>query len=152
MTLRAPISIAAVCTLLGLAACSEPAPTLPDTPPGAPATPNDPPVTPPIHNQPSPETPYVGVWAGPQADCAQTPASGERAPIQITRTGFLGYENRCDIRSISRDGNTFDALLDCEAEGVRAAERVQMTVNADTLDLTYVDREGATVSFRRCAY
>lgn len=155
-TIRATAPLALLAAL-AVTACSQEPPAAPETPaPGASDAPTPTPApTPepaPSPNTPSPDAPYVGIWAGPQADCANAPATGERAPIQITRTQFLGYENRCDIRSVTRTSEGFDAVLSCESEGVSSTERLGLTVNADTLDIAYRDRDGATASFRRCPY
>lgn len=157
--IRAYPALAAALAALSLAACSaEERETTPDTPaPGAaegqpiPAAPPEPePERSPT--APSPDAPYVGVWAGPQASCDNRPGSGEAAPIQITRTDFIGYENRCEIRSVTRTGEGYEAVMRCTSEGETSSERLVLGVNADTLDITYSDRDDMTASFVRCPY
>lgn len=90
----------------------------------------------------------VGLWAADARWCAAP--SGERRPIRITPTRFEGYENSCAIETLAETAAGYDAGLLCEAEGQVTRERVRMVVTGDTLRLTYLDRDGASVDLHRC--
>lgn len=91
---------------------------------------------------------FVGLWAAQPAWCAAP--QGDRRPINITPTRFEGYENSCAIASVREGAAGWDAVLACESEGQARRERVNMTVAADILTLTYVDRDGVSVKLGRC--
>ena len=134
--------------LLVLAACgdqtnppteqAEPVTEAPVTNPTAPVRPGD-----------GPDS-FVGAWAADAAWCGNTSATTDQVPILITAERFEGYENRCDITAIERTGDSYDASLSCEAEGMTSQETVNMRVVGDTLTLTYADRGGEPVQLVRC--
>ena len=92
----------------------------------------------------------MGTWAAEEAWCGNTSATTDQVPIRITAERFEGYENRCDITAIEQTGDSYDASLSCESEGMTSQETVNMRVVEDTLTLTYADRGGEPVAFVRC--
>lgn len=151
MTLRRfPIAAAAVAPLV-LAACEAPPQEAPAAPPAeaSPAAQPEPPPEPaPAADRGMVEPPFVGRWAAEAAWCANE--TGAERPIRITASRFEGYENRCDIRSVVRNPEGWDATLACEAEGQRTTERVRMQVRGDEMVVTYRDRDATAVTFVRC--
>lgn len=91
---------------------------------------------------------FVGRWAANVEWCAFP--EGERRPIEITVTRFEGYENRCDIRSITQRDGGYEATLDCLGEGETFSERVLMVVSDEVMTLTYLDRDSPRVGLTRC--
>lgn len=91
---------------------------------------------------------FVGRWAANVAWCA-TPNGAER-PIEITPTRFEGYENSCAIERVDQTATGYDAALVCQSEGMTNRERVRMAVAGQTLNLTYLDRDGARVQLTKC--
>jgi len=144
----------AVLAFLTLAACGQ-SETNPPTDPAAPiATPeaDAPPPTPPpgvgsIMPGSGPQT-FVGRWAANGAWCAN-PQGAER-PIEITTTRFEGYENRCDIQSITQVADGYEAALACTAEGQTSSERIRMAVQGEGMRLTWLNRNDAVISLVRC--
>jgi hypothetical protein len=133
---------------LAIAACGEPT-----NPPGDPADPvtEAPTINPTVAIQPGegPET-FVGTWAAEEAWCGATSATTDQVPIRISAVRFEGYENRCDITAIEQSGDSYDASLACESEGMTSRETVNMRVVEDRLTLTWADRGGAPVQLVRC--
>ncbi|MEH6663504.1 MAG: hypothetical protein V7678_01525 [Brevundimonas sp.] len=133
---------------LTLAACGESA-----EPPVRPAEPADggAAIDPTVAVRPGagPES-FVGVWAAEADWCDNSPAATDRVPIRITAERFEGYENRCDITAIAQAGDSYDASLACEAEGMTSRETVNMRVAGDRLTLTWADRGGEPVQLVRC--
>ena len=134
--------------VLMLAACGEQ--TNPPTEPAEAVT-EAPTLNPtaPIQPGEGPES-FVGTWAAEAAWCDNTSATTDQVPIRITAERFEGYENRCDITAIEQAGDSYDASLACEAEGMTSRERVNLRVVEDRLTLTYADRGGAPVQLVRC--
>lgn len=135
-----------------LAACGQ-EPVNPPTEPaapadGAPAAPPapEPGVTPTLPG--TGPTSFVGRWAANVAWCA-APKGAER-PIEITPTRFEGYENSCAIETVTETAIGYDAALVCQSEGTTRRERVRMAVAGQTLNLTYLDRDGPGVQLTKC--
>jgi len=91
---------------------------------------------------------FVGRWAADVAWCPNT--NGDTQPITITPTRFEGYENSCAIAEVTQTADAYQATLNCQGEGMATTERVRMTVQGQTLNLTYLDRDGATVALTKC--
>jgi hypothetical protein len=95
-------------------------------------------------------TSFIGRWSADPAWCAESPESGTsgsppltvRRPIEITTMRFEGYRNGCDIAHIDQVTGGYQASLSCPMNGGVHAERVQMSVVGQTLDLVYVDQLG----------
>lgn len=144
----------AVLSVLILAACGR-SEVNPSTDPAAPIdTPEaqaPPPVPPPgvgsIMPGSGPGT-FVGRWAARADWCAN--AQGPERPIEITTQRFEGYENSCGIVSISQVADGYQAALACAAEGRTSSERVHMSVQGESLRLTWLNRNRAVISLVRC--
>lgn len=93
-------------------------------------------------------TSFVGRWAADVAWCPNT--NGDTQPITITPTQFIGYENSCDIAEVTQTADAYQATLRCQSEGMATTERVRMAVEGQTLNLTYLDRDSATVQLTKC--
>lgn len=91
---------------------------------------------------------FVGRWAANRAWCAN-PRGAER-PIEISATRFEGYENSCGILSVNQVADGYEAGLACSAEGQTSRERVRLSVQGEALELTWLNRNSATVSLVRC--
>ena len=91
---------------------------------------------------------FVGRWAANAAWCVNP--QGEARPIEITPMRFEGYENSCDIASITEVVSGYDAALVCVAEGETRRERVRLAVSGDMLTLVYLDRDNALTRLGRC--
>ena len=91
---------------------------------------------------------FVGRWAANAAWCADP--RGDERPIEITPMRFEGYENSCDIASITEVASGYDAALVCAAEGQTRRERVRLAVSGDMLTLVYLDRDNALIRLGRC--
>jgi hypothetical protein len=91
---------------------------------------------------------FVGRWAANAAWCADP--GGDERPIEITPMRFEGYENSCDIASITEVASGYDAALVCAAEGQTRRERVRLAVSGDMLTLVYLDRGNALIRLGRC--
>lgn len=91
---------------------------------------------------------FVGRWAANVAWCAR-PQGAER-PIEITTTRFEGYENSCDIASITQLSDGYQASLICAAEGQTSGEQIRLAVHGQGMRLTWLDRDNAVVSLARC--
>ena len=142
------IAPAAAAAVLMLAACGEEG--NPPTEPAEPPT-DAPTIDPTVAIQPGqgPDS-FVGTWAADEAWCGNTSATTDQVPIRITAERFEGYENRCDITAIEQTGDSYDAHLSCEAEGMTSRETVNMRAVGDTLTLTWADRGGEPVRLVRC--
>lgn len=144
---QSPIALA-VLSVLFLAACGERAEVNPPTEPAPPVTPPGP-VEPMAEERPGTGAPtFIGDWAADPTWCAAP--QGERRPIRITATRFLGYENTCDIADVTEVGVSYEARLACVSEGQSNTERVRMTVKDNTLTLDYLDRGGVPVELTKC--
>ena len=80
---------------------------------------------------------WQGIWAYDPAWCVNADKVGRAtpAPIEITGSALLGYENRCTIRRAEDIGQIGAVLLelDCESEGSRYREdQLWMRQDADT--------------------
>lgn len=93
-------------------------------------------------------TSFVGRWAADVAWCPNT--QGAERPIEITTTVFIGYENRCRIDAIEERADGYVATLACAGEGMTSRERVRMGVDGQSMRLTYMDRDNATVTLTKC--
>ncbi len=91
---------------------------------------------------------FVGRWAANAAWCADP--RGDERPIEITPMRFEGYENSCDIASITEVASGYDAALVCAAEGQTRRERVRLAASGDMLTLVYLDRDNALIRLGRC--
>ncbi|HZV83786.1 MAG TPA: hypothetical protein VFF48_02275 [Brevundimonas sp.] len=92
---------------------------------------------------------FVGRWAANARWCTRT--TGAERPIQISTARFEGYENSCSIVTVSQVAEGYEATLACAAEGRTSTERVRMSVQGDTMRLTWLNRNEAAVSLERCA-
>lgn len=67
------------------------------------------------------DTPWAGIWSYDPAWCVNAADIGRvtPAPIAITKTGFTGYENICDISQVSplTGTNAWHVTLTCMSEG-----------------------------------
>ena len=82
---------------------------------------------------------FVGRWAAEASWCPNT--TGAERPIVITPTRFEGYENGCDIAQINQIAQGYDARLQCLSEGTARSENIRMSVDGQTMTLTYLDRQ-----------
>lgn len=140
--------------LLAVAACGQPERNPPTEPATAITTPEAeaPAPTPPpgvgsIMPGSGPQT-FVGRWAANTGWCAN--AAGAERPIQITASRFEGYENSCDITGIRQLTDGYEAALTCMGDGLTTNERVRLSVQGDSMRLTWLNRNGAAVSLVRC--
>lgn len=135
-----------------VAGCGEPD-VNPPTDPADPIITPDQPAEPQLPGQ-SPTLPgrgpasFVGRWAAQPGWCGNT--SGPERPIEISTTRFEGYENACAITRIGEVQGGYVAYLSCEAEGVSTAERLGMSVQGQTLSVTWLDRASVKTEFTRC--
>lgn len=91
---------------------------------------------------------FIGRWAANVSWCSNT--QGAERPIEITATRLEGYENSCAIDSIDQQADGYIASLSCAAEGMTNRERVRLSASGQTLRMTYLDRDGATVNLTKC--
>jgi hypothetical protein len=149
--IRTSLSLLAV---FAVAACGPGEPN----PPTEPADPIDTPeaAAPPVSSDPGagsllpgagPRS-FVGRWAADVSWCPNT--TGPERPIEITTTRFEGYENSCEIASISQVADGYEAALRCTAEGMTSSERVRMSVTGQSLRLTWLNRDNAVVALTKC--
>lgn len=154
--MKTPSILSFLCLSAALAACDRSGPVNPPTEPARPiqgpgtsASPPQSPVGMGALMRGAGASSFVGRWAAVADWCAHP--RGDRVPIEITTTELRGYENRCAILSIHERGAGYDALLDCEAEGVRNREHVRFEATHETLRLTWLDRQAdRPVSLIRC--
>jgi predicted small lipoprotein YifL len=138
--------------VLALSGCGESGPVNPPTEPAAPVEGQDPAV-PPARGQTSMlpgrgAASFVGRWAADVSWCAAP--QGERRPIEITATRFLGYENTCDIAAVEEVADGYVATLACVSEGEGRSERVRFQVTQDVMRLTWLDRGVDAVTLKKC--
>ncbi|MGP3697512.1 hypothetical protein [Rhodobacter sp. NSM] len=80
------------------------------------------------------DSPWLGDWAADPAWCAEAGRTGEvpEAPIRITATEFVGYENRCRITEADplQVLPGAELLLECEAEGETFADARLLVIDA----------------------
>lgn len=93
---------------------------------------------------------FVGLWAAEDAWCANEGAPTEQRPLRITTERFEGYENSCSIDSVTQSGDGYVAELTCVGEGMTARERIHLRALANSLRITWPDRDGAVSDFVRC--
>lgn len=96
--------------------------------------------------------PWHGIWSADLAWCENADRIGSvtPAPIQLSETEMLGYENSCDIISAEpvADLNAWTIDMTCFAEGDYYEERHLIMVKADKMWLWYgVD---GPIPFERC--
>ena len=144
----------ALLTVLMLASCGPPeinSPTDPAAPIDTPEAKAPPPKPPPgvgsIMPGSGPKT-FVGRWAANAAWCAKL--QGPERPIVITTTLFEGYENSCGIASIVQVSDGYEASLVCAAEGQTENERIRLSVQGDSMRMTWLDRDEAVTTLSRC--
>lgn len=139
---------------LAVSACGQPdtnAPTEPARPVDTPAADAPQPPPPPGVGSVMPGTGarnFVGRWAADVSWCPNE--QGPERPIEITTTRFEGYENSCAISQIDEADGGYVAYLVCAAEGTTSRERVRLAVSGQTLRLTWIDRDAATVILTKC--
>lgn len=133
---------------VGLSGCGES--------PNPPHQPADPVAEAPTVNPTAPVRPgagpdsFVGLWAADAAWCVNVDAPTDQRPIRITTERFEGYENHCDIEALHQAENAYAADLICQAEGQTVRERIRLRALANTLRITWLDRDGAVSDFVRC--
>lgn len=92
--------------------------------------------------------PLMGSWAADLAACGS-------AAITISATRFDGAENKCEITSLTDNGDgSFTANLSCTGEGAAASERISMrplfAPTGEGIGLTYLDRGNTETTVLRC--
>lgn len=107
------------------------------TPPGPPPI-----VIPSSENEPA----FVGVWSQVAEMCRNT--TGNRQPIRVTRTRFVGSANQCDISNLRRVGDGWNATFLCTATDEPLP--VRMEVKGDRFELTWIGQAPRPVVWRRC--
>ncbi|MEM9988587.1 MAG: hypothetical protein AAF723_03630 [Pseudomonadota bacterium] len=129
---------------LSLLACGEKEAEVP-----APA--GDDPATPELPAPPAEGTyPFHDLWANSFTDCRLTPGSAEEAPIAITPTELIGYENTCAISQvvvIEGEGR-YEAMMDCLSEGQTSPETLYLRLRNDSLMVEW--ETGENVTWTRC--
>lgn len=91
---------------------------------------------------------FVGRWAADVTWC--TAPTGDGRPIEITATRFEGYENSCEIADIEQIANGYEAVLQCQSEGMSSTERVRMVVTGQSMALTYLDGGSNRTTLTKC--
>ncbi|KQW83185.1 hypothetical protein ASC65_07620 [Brevundimonas sp. Root1279] len=91
---------------------------------------------------------FVGRWAADVAWCLNR--EGPERPIEITTTRFEGYENSCAIAAVDQVSQGYEAALTCTGEGMTSNERIRMEVAGQTMRLTWLNRDNATVALTKC--
>ena len=95
--------------------------------------------------------PYVGVWAADPAICGLLPGSADPAPIAISESEFIGYENYCRIAYVDETGPMmWNIERICEAEGVEYTEIMGLEIVNGDLLLKSPDAD-APAEFIRCS-
>lgn len=97
---------------------------------------------------------WQGIWAYEPAWCENADRIGSvtPAPIAITETEVLGYENSCEIQAVDvlPDLQAVRLRLSCESEGAVFEEgRLLMLAHDD--ELWMWDGGGEPLRFHRCA-
>jgi hypothetical protein len=90
---------------------------------------------------------FVGSWSADPAWCANT--TGPERAIVVTQTEFRGYENICQITELRPDGDDWNAVFVCQAEGVTSRQPVEIEADGDELEITWLD-DGNQIEWRRC--
>jgi len=95
-------------------------------------------------------TSFVGRWAADPRWCLNS--LGPQRAIEITSLRFEGYENGCDVLSITQVATGYDAALSCVSESQTRQELARFEVSGQTLKLTWLDRSLTTppVTLIRC--
>ena len=142
--------IPAVLALMSLAACGQGADVNPPTQPADPVGP----VTQAekATTIPRPGTGaavFTGRWAAQASWCANTSATTDQVPVEITATEFNGYESRCTLTEVTEVGASWEAARRCQGEGETRTDRIRMTVVENTMTLDYLDG-GASVTLTKC--
>ncbi|MEM6649807.1 MAG: hypothetical protein AAF603_06115 [Pseudomonadota bacterium] len=94
--------------------------------------------------------PFHDLWANSFTDCRLTPGSAEEAPIAITPTELIGYENTCAISQvvvIEGEGR-YEAMMDCLGEGQTSPETLYLRLRNDSLMVEW--ETGENVTWTRC--
>lgn len=146
------IVLAGFAAALALSACDQVERV---NPPTEPAPPVPVPVTPPAvipgvtPTQPgSGPANFVGIWAADPAWCANP--TGPQRPIRVSATRFEGYENLCEITSVTEAPNAYVVGVACQSEGTTTNERLSLAATATTLRITWLDRDQTSTEFTRC--
>lgn len=96
--------------------------------------------------------PWQGNWAAEPDWCVWQDKIGSHtpAPIAITATEVLGYENSCDIKDVIWiSENAWKLVLNCYSEGSEYDdERVLLLENKNTMWMWW--GAGAPLRFTRC--
>lgn len=143
-----------------LAACGgEPESPAPDENP-VPARPETAPMEPPSETIAPPSEagtrpadgvfPFQGRWASSFTDCSLEPGSAEEAPILISSTEIVGYENRCEIVGVEvldEASGRYEVMSQCLAEGHSFTQTWSLRVNGNTLMSQFHD---GSVTWTRC--
>ena len=97
--------------------------------------------------------PWVGKWAADPDWCAFADRIGSHtpAPVALTPTEFLGYENSCTITRVVQPGYMHAWLirLDCQSEGSRYEDEMLVAVTRDGR-LWWFDGASQPTPFVRC--
>ena len=96
--------------------------------------------------------PWQGIWTADPAWCANADRIGSvtPAPIALTETEFLGYENSCDLTGVEKvTENGWVLEMTCMSEGDTYDERRIVMVAGDDMFMWF-GRE-KPVHFTRCA-
>ncbi len=97
--------------------------------------------------------PWVGKWAADPAWCADADKIGRKtpAPVELTPTEFLGYENSCTITKVVQPGSMQAWLLklECQSEGSVYDDEMLVAVNRDGR-LWWIDGASEPAAFTRC--
>lgn len=95
--------------------------------------------------------PWQGIWSYDPAWCAVSDRIGSvtPAPVALTETEFLGYENSCEIKAVSDAGySAWTLRLECQSEGSTYDNVFTVLVGDGRLWLW--DGAGEPTPFHRC--
>lgn len=96
--------------------------------------------------------PWHGIWSADPAWCAQADRIGSvtPAPILLSDTEMLGYENSCDIVSTTEvtELNAWKIQTSCFSEGDSYEDARLLMVDGDTMFMWFGGEE--PIRFDRC--
>ena len=96
------------------------------------------------------EDPWVGTWAA-EAEWCENDDTSEEGPVHIEPEGYYGFEAQCRYEVVRRTGAASWRIdADCTAGGRPYRETLLYALDGDLLRVTYLDRDGENVTFRRC--